>query len=348
AAAAVEDRRVKKRKLKKANKGEIPEEGTPKEPKGDDDHDRKAGKGQPKRKRVNKLLKGGGPCASPPAAAKAKNSKPPKDPPASAKRRVLTPRKKSKKLNEAHKVLESLRAHEAELPGLLIPAAENLHRSYTVYHQGPEGKVVRRGANGTKAGTSSIGVILVASSFYVKQVLVAKPTGPISMDGKGGATVPWHAFDAGLPAAQGYDRGRDPVMEDLGNNQGFMRALALVLRLKPGGLLFAGLPCNSFAFMSKGSHKRTLDNPMGANHPFVITGNLLASRACLLFLVALIRSTCWALENPARSTVPMFPYLEKMMGLPLFRHASVFWWCPQLLYLSSCSGIPHNYNNKLC
>ena len=129
-------------------------------------------------------------------------------------------------------------------------------------------------------------------------------------------------------------------MEDLGNSQGFMRALQLILRLKPGGLLFAGLPCNSFAFMSRGSHKRTLDNPMGANHGFVVTGNMLASRSCLLFLVALIRSTCWALENPARSTVPFFPYVEKMMGLPLFRHASVFWWCPQYMTGKGSRGFP--------
>ncbi|CAE7720392.1 unnamed protein product, partial [Symbiodinium sp. CCMP2456] len=142
------------------------------------------------------------------------------------------------------------------------------------------------------------------------------------------------AFRKNGGKAQGYDRGRDAVLEDLGNNQGFFRAMSLVLRLKAGGLLFAGLPCNSFAFMSAGSHQRTPDNPMGANHPFVITGNLLASRSCLLFLVALIRSTCWALENPARSRVPLFPYMEKMMSLPLFRHASVFWWCPQL-FLSS-------------
>ena len=119
-------------------------------------------------------------------------------------------------------------------------------------------------------------------------------------------------------------------MEDLGNNQGFLRALALVLRLKPGGLLFAGLPCNSFAFMSKGSHRRSPTSPMGANYGFVVVGNMIAARSCILFLVALVRSTCWALENPARSTLPLFPYLEKMMGLPLFRHSSVVWWCPHL------------------
>ena len=139
---------------------------------------------------------------------------------------------------------------------------------------------------------------------------------------------------------QGYDRGRDEVLEDLGNNQGFLRAVSLVLRLKPGGLLFAGLPCNSFAFMSKGSHKRSPSNPLGSNYGFVVTGNMIAARSCILFLLALVRSTCWALENPARSTLPLFPYMQSMMGLPLFRHCSVFWWYPQLflvkLVLCSC------------
>ena len=64
---------------------------------------------------------------------------------------------------------------------------------------------------------------------------------------------------------QGYDRGRDAVLEDLSNNQGFLRALALVLRLKPGGLLFAGVPCNSFAFMSQGVHKRFRARPDGGS-----------------------------------------------------------------------------------
>ena len=127
------------------------------------------------------------------------------------------------------------------------------------------------------------------------------------------------------------------MLEDLTNNQGFLRALALVLRLKPGGLLFAGVPCNSFAFMSQGGHKRSQQAPMGAPVGFVVQGNILAARSCLLFLVALVRSTVWALENPARSSIISFPYVEKMLGLPLFRHTSVFWWSSQLHSNTSCA-----------
>ena len=66
-------------------------------------------------------------------------------------------------------------------------------RSFTVYHNGA--------GRGSKAGVSCIGVILIAESFYVKQVLQNGVGGSIKMDQKGGATVPWHHFDAGIPAA---------------------------------------------------------------------------------------------------------------------------------------------------
>ena len=66
-------------------------------------------------------------------------------------------------------------------------------RSFTAYFNGAR--------KGSKTGVSSIGVILIAESFYVNQVLQNGVGGPISMDKKGGATVPWHSFDAGISAA---------------------------------------------------------------------------------------------------------------------------------------------------
>ena len=122
-------------KRKQGNKRKAqPEPETPKEPQSKQGHDhddegQADGKaaGAPKRKtRVNKLLKGsGGASVSPPVAKS--NTKVVKSP-AAAKRRVLTPRKKSKKLNQAHEVLEFLRGKSDELPGLVIPTPETLHK----------------------------------------------------------------------------------------------------------------------------------------------------------------------------------------------------------------------------
>ena len=66
-------------------------------------------------------------------------------------------------------------------------------RSFTVYKTG---KKEKKGST----DTSGIGVILRSESFYVNQVL-QQVAGSISMDGKGGATVPWHSFDGGVQAA---------------------------------------------------------------------------------------------------------------------------------------------------
>ena len=67
----------------------------------------------------------------------------------------------------------------------------------------PEGEKCQKGQKGSRERMtkSPIGVILMADSFYVKQVLQRADDGYIAMDGKGGATVPWHTFDAGVTAA---------------------------------------------------------------------------------------------------------------------------------------------------
>ena len=66
-----------------------------------------------------------------------------------------------------------------------------------MYYEGADGGRGRK----CKGAKSPIGVILLSSSFYVKQVLVMNPPGPVAIDGKGGATVPWHSFDAGCGVA---------------------------------------------------------------------------------------------------------------------------------------------------
>ena len=66
----------------------------------------------------------------------------------------------------------------------------------------PVGHKTMKGKKGSRASLtkSPIGVILISESFYVKQVF-QKAGSSIATDGKGGATVPWHYFDAGTAAA---------------------------------------------------------------------------------------------------------------------------------------------------
>ena len=125
---------------------------------------------------------------------------------------------------------------------------------------------------------------------------------------------------------QGYDNTRDPVIEDLGTSVGFLRATYLVLRIKPAGLAFFGLPCNSFSFMSSSLHGRSEEQPWGCIcRGFVVQGNMLGARCALLIALAISRLVTWALENPGRSSVPTFPYLKNLMHIEEFWSGMVFW-----------------------
>ena len=125
---------------------------------------------------------------------------------------------------------------------------------------------------------------------------------------------------------QGFDIGREPILEDLTNTFAFIRALLLVLRLKPSGLLSIGLPCTSFSFMSSSQHGRSPMCPMGFGlFPFNQTGNLVTARASLLILVASCRGVFWFLENPARSTCVWIPYFQRLLDIPVLQCRIVYW-----------------------
>ena len=47
--------------------------------------------------------------------------------------------------------------------------------------------------------------------------------------------------------------------------QGLCRATLQVLRLEPGALLTAGLPCHSFVFLNRSTSKRSRSRPLGDN-----------------------------------------------------------------------------------
>jgi len=116
---------------------------------------------------------------------------------------------------------------------------------------------------------------------------------------------------------QGFDCVKDPFMNDLVLVCGFVKALSLVLRIQYKGLLWLALPCGSFTFMSSSGHCRTAFNPYGnCQRAFVLTGNLICSRTCILILVALSRSVSYFLENPLNSTVNFWPFIHYLMGLP--------------------------------
>lgn len=126
---------------------------------------------------------------------------------------------------------------------------------------------------------------------------------------------------------QSLDYLDDGCSKDLLNDLGFLFATRQILRIHEGGLAFFGLPCNSFSFMSKSLHARSLEQPFGCPHySFVHQGNILGARTCLLLALCVARGVRFMLENPERSALVFFPYLQHMMSFPQLKPERVFWW----------------------
>ena len=112
-----------------------------------------------------------------------------------------------------------------------------------------------------------------------------------------------------------YDRNRYSE-QDLESTVGFFLAMQQTLRIKKKGLLFLGVPCSSFAWISSSKHKRKLETPHGdLGQKFVVAGNKLCTRAVLLVLLVIVRSEFYFIENPVRSAIEYYPYIRYLMQL---------------------------------
>ena len=60
-----------------------------------------------------------------------------------------------------------------------------------------------------------------------------------------------------------YDIGIHPKEHDITSTMGYAVAIRHVLALRPAGLLYAGLPCCSYTWVSSSRHRRSASQPMG-------------------------------------------------------------------------------------
>lgn len=168
------------------------------------------------------------------------------------------------------------------------------------------------------------GLKLRVLNFSVQEILDDEHLEPTCRDldcvelWSGVASV--HGAAVGIGAASvAFDRDRivgvtdnkaSTTTEDITCYNGFKHALGLVMRLRPGGLLWMAPVCSSFLFMNLVNTKRsrsTVPAYMGAtSYQPVCDGNLMAKVACVLFIVAWARAVEAAIENPANSL--MFLY----------------------------------------
>ena len=109
---------------------------------------------------------------------------------------------------------------------------------------------------------------------------------------------------------QGVDIEKDMALHNLATTLGFLFGIRQVLRLVHGGLATFAYPCNSWSFMSSSQHARSACQPWGnLQFAFVHMGNLLSTRATLLWALAMCRSALCMIENPKNSKLPLHPLL---------------------------------------
>ena len=91
--------------------------------------------------------------------------------------------------------------------------------------------------------------------------------------------------------------------DDVTTLTGFRKTLAVVQRLRPGGLLMMGPPCSSFVWMNSSACKRNaVDDFKGdVSYERVHDGNVQAEVAVFMFVYALHRHVVPVLENPQQS-----------------------------------------------
>lgn len=107
-------------------------------------------------------------------------------------------------------------------------------------------------------------------------------------------------------------------MENILSLHGFFTCLQRVLRLEEHALLFLGVPCNSFTWISCSQHGRCEDNDfMGNRHDYdwVETMNIVATRAALCIALAIARRCYFMIENPKQSCLPSFPYFDYLLQI---------------------------------
>lgn len=125
---------------------------------------------------------------------------------------------------------------------------------------------------------------------------------------------------------QAIDYLMDGCAHDLLGDVGFLFGIRQVLRVVEGGLAYFGLPCNSFSFLSSSQHCRSPTAPYGRPvFSFVHQGNILCSRMCLLVSLCAARGVRYMIENPDRSTVIMFPYVQHLMSFMELQPQRIFW-----------------------
>jgi hypothetical protein len=135
---------------------------------------------------------------------------------------------------------------------------------------------------------------------------------------------------------------------DLLSAIGFLHAVALVLRLKIGGLLFLAPVCSSFCWLSLSQTKRSPENDFRGDqtNENVREGNRGAEVATFLFVLAWARSAEACLENPPGSKIWKYPPLVNMQETLMLGRSSLHTAVVNRCVFDTTSPIGEKYGKK--
>ncbi|CAE7328496.1 unnamed protein product [Symbiodinium sp. CCMP2592] len=100
---------------------------------------------------------------------------------------------------------------------------------------------------------------------------------------------------------------------DLNSAFGWTLALNMVRHVVATGLIWFGIPCSTWIFMSRGSCRRTWFVPQGMGSARCRNGNRLCRRMCYLLRYAVAKKLYFVIENPTSTLLWQYGPLRKLL-----------------------------------
>ena len=87
-----------------------------------------------------------------------------------------------------------------------------------------------------------------------------------------------------------------------------------VLRVRPGGLVQAGIPCSSHVWMTRSDTGKSREFPHGHNDTeFCRDGNCVAARVAATLLICVVTRVFFSIEQPSSSVMPFLSYMRVLL-----------------------------------
>jgi hypothetical protein len=139
-----------------------------------------------------------------------------------------------------------------------------------------------------------------------------------------------------------YEIKFDGITHDINSDAGFVLALVVLCRVKLRGIVWFGIVCSTWVFMSRSTTGRDVHCPLGRPTTVVAAANKMTSRVMLLFWLAHAKQCFTVLEQPSSSLMYLHPRFQELIGLS-GKHTCLS--CPSCVL--SCSQPNHSNHSQI-